>query len=220
LIATVSTCLAAEAWPRVWFLVLHALTDDPQQLAQSVVVFPNRHRGPEMWSCAWFLSEPSHWVYERRASTDTFSDYLTPETVQVDKKTPLQKPWYDSTESSHQCTHLSLLNWDVKSELRAHSLLCDEAALTDRVREFFVADGSTHDRLRASNRRQGIASSQELFIGEWLFTTWSYGNKQAEDRFLTIERFRGDVRLLTETVARHKSVCVREADNQWCIVTE
>jgi len=88
------------------------------------------------------------------------------------------------------------------------------------VRKFFVADGSTHDRLRASNRRQGIGNSRELFIGEWLFTTWSYDNKQAEDRYLTIERFRGDVRLLTETVAIHKLVCVREADNQWCIVTE
>jgi hypothetical protein len=88
------------------------------------------------------------------------------------------------------------------------------------VREFFVADGSTHDRLRASNRRQGISNSQELFIGEWLFTAWSYDNKQAEDRFLTIERLRSDVRLLTETVAIYKSVCVREADGQWCIVTD
>jgi hypothetical protein len=147
------------------------------------------------------------------------TEYCYGPRLQADK-TPLQKPWYDSTESSHQCTHLSLLDWDAKSELRARSLLCDEIAFDDRVRECFVADGSTLDRLRASNRRKGIASSQELFIGEWLFTTWSYDNKQAEDRFLTIERFRGDVRLLTETVARHKSVCVREADNQWCIVTE
>ena len=133
---------------------------------------------------------------------------------------PLAKEWQKRTESSHQCTHLSLLNCDIKSELRARSLLCDEAAFTDRVREFFVADGSTHDRLRASNRRQGIANSQELFIGEWLFTTWSYDNKQAEERFLTIERLRGDVRLLTETVTIYKSVCVHEADDQWCIVTE
>ena len=83
-----------------------------------------------------------------------------------------------------------------------------------------MADGSTHDRLRASNRRHGISNSQELFIGERLSTTWSYDSKQAEERFLTIERFRGDVRLLTETVAIYKSVCVREADDQWCIVTE
>ena len=87
------------------------------------------------------------------------------------------------------------------------------------TREFFVTDGSTHDRLRASNRRRGIANSQELFIGDWLFTTRSYDNT-AEGRHLTMERFRGNFRLLTETVPLYKSVCVRESDGQWCIVTE
>jgi hypothetical protein len=132
---------------------------------------------------------------------------------------PLDKDWRKRTESPHQCTHLPLLDCDSKSELRARTLLSDSATFADRVRKFFVTDGPTRDRLRASNRRRGIANSQELFIGDWLFTTGSYDNT-AEGRHLTMEKFRADVRLLTETVTLYKSVCVRESDGQWCIVTE
>jgi hypothetical protein len=132
---------------------------------------------------------------------------------------PLEPDWQRRMESPHQCSHLSLINGNVKAEMRARTLLSDAAAFPERVREFFVTEGSTHDRLRASNRRRGITSSQDLFIGDWLFTTASYDNL-ADSRYLTIERFRGDFRLLAETVTLYKSVCVRESDGQWCIVTE
>jgi hypothetical protein len=132
---------------------------------------------------------------------------------------PLEPDWQRRTESPHQCSHLSLIDADLKAEMRARTLLSDTAAFPDRVREIFATDGSAHDRLRTSNRRRGIANSQELFLGDWLFTTGSYDNI-ADSRYLAIERFRGDVRLLAETVKIHKSVCVREPDGQWCIVTE
>jgi len=56
------------------------------------------------------------------------------------------------------------------------------------------------------DRRQGIGNSRELFIGEWLFTTWSYDNKQAEDRYLPLRGSVVDVSPITETVAIHKLV--------------
>ena len=119
----------------------------------------------------------------------------------------------------HQCSHLSLLPGNAKAEIRARTLLSDPAAFSDRAQKLFATAGSLEDRLRASNRRQGIEKSQELFLGDWLFTAEAPGETR-ENRYLHIERFRGDVRQVSERVPIYKTVCVREAHGEWCIVTD
>ncbi len=119
----------------------------------------------------------------------------------------------------HQCSHLSLLPGDAKAEMRARTLLADPTALSDRAQKLFSSTGSREDRLRASNRRQGIEISRELFLGDWLFTEESRGETR-ENRYLHIERFLGHVREIGERVPIYKTVCVREANGGWSIVTD
>lgn len=138
--------------------------------------------------------------------------------LQADEAPP-EEDWRTRLESAHQCSHLSLLQCDAKSELRARTLLSDAVAFPDRIQAFFVTGGSTHDRLRASNRRCGIATAQELFLGDWLITHEAH-DTTPEGRYLTLEKFRGTTRVLTERVKLYKSACVREANGRWCMVTE
>jgi hypothetical protein len=59
----------------------------------------------------------------------------------------------------------------------------------------------------------------KIFLRDWLFTAKSHGESR-ENRYLHIERFRGDVRQVSERVPIYKTVCVREANVGWCIVTD
>lgn len=138
--------------------------------------------------------------------------------LQADE-TPYEQARLPPWRSRHRCTHLSLLECDWGAEARASAYFADTASSIDRVREFFLTEGSTHDRLRASNRRLGTQGSDELFIGNWLFTTWQH-DLIPEDRYLIIERFSADRRLQSETVSLREALCIREANGQWRIVTE
>jgi hypothetical protein len=119
----------------------------------------------------------------------------------------------------HQCSHLSLLPGDAKAEMRARTLLSDLAAFSDRTQTLFASAGALEDRLRTSNRRRRIEESQELFLRDWLFTAESHGETR-ENRYLHIERFCDDCRQVSERVPIYKTVCVREADGRWCLVTD
>jgi hypothetical protein len=132
---------------------------------------------------------------------------------------PLEPGSRERRSLPHQCSHLSLLPGDAKAEMRARTLLADPPALSDRAQKLFSSTGSREDRLRASNRRQGIESSRELFLGDWLFTEESDGETR-ENRYLHIERFLGHVREIGERVPIYKTVCVREANGGWSIVTD
>jgi hypothetical protein len=132
---------------------------------------------------------------------------------------PLEPGSRERRSLPHQCSHLSLLQGDAKAEMRARTLLSDPAAFSDRAQKLFASTGSREDRLRASNRRQGIESSQELFLGDWLFTAESRGESR-ENRYLHIERFRGHFREVSERVPIYKTVCVREATGGWSIVSD
>jgi len=132
---------------------------------------------------------------------------------------PVEPGWRERRSLPHKCSHLSLLPGDAKAEMRARTLLSDAAAFSARAQKLFESAGSLEDRLQASNRRQGIDNSQELFLGEWLFTAESHGEAR-ELRYLHIERFCGDVRQLSERVPIYKTVCVREANGGWCIVSD
>ena len=59
----------------------------------------------------------------------------------------------------------------------------------------------------------------KIFLRDWLFTAKSHGESR-ENRYLHIERFRGDVRQVSERVPIYKTVCVREANGGWSIVTD
>jgi hypothetical protein len=132
---------------------------------------------------------------------------------------PLEPGSRERRSLPHQCSHLSLLPGDAKAEMRARTLLADPAAFSDRAQKLFASAGTREDRLRASNRRQGIESSSELFLGDWLFTAESRGETR-ENRYLHIERFLGHVREVSERVPIYKTVCVREANSGWSIVTD
>jgi len=137
--------------------------------------------------------------------------------LQAEEAPPEQGP-VPQSRSYHRCSYLSLLNSDEAAQARAHTHLAVNAPTLDRAMKFFLDQGSNHDRLRASNRRLGISSSQELLLGDWLFTVCQ--SETPSGHFLTIEKFLGDSRLLSETFTLHKSVCVRETGARWCHIAE